>query len=547
VLTKASGGRQPPESGKTPETGTQKELAWLAEQAPGNEFVRDQIVPKVMRRLVATGRPDDLKHCITFVAAVKDANTREKALDGLAVALKDQTVNAPEGWAELQAAIAKENDPRLVALANKLAVSFRDPAAVKRAVAVAANTGLPAAPRVEAVRQLGTLKAKEAMPLLLNMLRKDAEVSVRSEAARSLAAFDAPNLAAEILSTWKDYPKPVQADAVNTLAARKEWAKALLTAMAAGKVDRAAVSDNTIIRMQAFKDRDLNALIEKAWGRTRPTPAELNATIDKTRGSLSAGPGSFARGKLVFENTCAKRHKFDGKGSDVGPALDGAARDVEYILVNVIDPNRVIGAPYFLRIARLADGTVQQGVLAGEDEKSVTLKVENGVLKKISKADLEGPVQVVEKSLMPEGLGYNMTPQDFRDLVRYLMANPFVTEVTVNGGRKSAGVPGRIVLPDTKGGPAVIEAEFTAPDDMKTQLLVGSSADFEVRLDGKAVGSGKGAGKRVQPDQAGFEVVLPRGTHKLAIVAKGGAGQAVYARFLDPDRKLRYPDPGEKK
>src|SRR5205085_2196863 len=129
---------------------------------PTTEFRRDRRGPKVGRRPVATGRPDDLKHCITFVASVKDAASREKALDGLAVALKDQTVNAPEGWAELQATIARENDPKLVALANRLAVSFRDPEAIKRAVAVAANTGLPAAPRVEAVRQIGTLKVKEA-------------------------------------------------------------------------------------------------------------------------------------------------------------------------------------------------------------------------------------------------------------------------------------------------------------------------------------------------------------------------------------------------
>ena len=524
------------------EPGTDKELSWLAEQAPGNEFVRDQIVPKVMRRLVATGKPDDLKRCVGFVAALKDAASREKALDGLVTALKDQTVTAPDGWTELQVAIAKENDPKLVALANRLAVSFRDPAAIKRAVAVAANTGLPTGQRTEAVRQLGTLKAKETVPLLLNVLRKDAEVSVRSEAARSLAAFDTPNLAAEILSTWKDYPKPVQGDVVNTLAVRKEWAKALLTAMAEKKVDRAAVTDNTIIRIQAFKDKELNALIEKAWGHTRPTPAELNALIDKTRESLAAGPGSFARGRVVFENNCGKCHKFDGKGADVGPALDGAARDIEYILVNVIDPNRVIGAPYFLRVARLADGTVQQGVLAEEDEKSITLKVENGALKKIPKADLDGPVQVVEKSLMPEGLGYNMTPQDFRDLVRYLMTNPFLTEVSISGTRNPTGVTGRVVLPDTKGSPAVIEADVTAPDDVKTQLLVGSSADFEIRLDGKAIGTGKGTGKQVRPDQTAFDVVLPKGTHKLAIVVTSGAGQAVYARLVDPDRKLQYTD-----
>src|SRR5207253_11002856 len=42
-------------------TPAEKELAWLAEQLPDNAFVRDQIVPKVMRRLVATGQPADLK------------------------------------------------------------------------------------------------------------------------------------------------------------------------------------------------------------------------------------------------------------------------------------------------------------------------------------------------------------------------------------------------------------------------------------------------------------------------------------------------------
>jgi hypothetical protein len=140
-----------------------------------------------------------------------------------------------------------------------------------------------------------------------------------------------------------------------------------------------------------------------------------------------------------------------------------------------------------------------------------------------------------------------MTPQDFRDLVRYLMANPFVTDVTVNGEKLAAGAPGRIVLPDTKGGPAVVEAEVTATADLTTRLLVGSSADYEVRLDGKPVGAGTGAGKQVQPNQAAFDVTLTKGPHKLAVVVKGGAGNAVFARFADPDRKLRYPDVGEKK
>ena len=76
----------------------------------------------------------------------------------------------------------------------------------------------------------------------------------------------------------------------------------------------------------------------------RATPAELNQLIDKMRGELAKAPGSFERGKLIFDNQCAKCHKFDGRGHEVGPNIEGAGRDIEYLLTNVLDPNRVIGA-----------------------------------------------------------------------------------------------------------------------------------------------------------------------------------------------------------
>ena len=47
----------------------------------------------------------------------------------------------------------------------------------------------------------------------------------------------------------------------------------------------------------------------------------------------------------------------------------------------MLDPNRVIGAPYFVRTARLLDDTVFQGLLAEEDEKTITLKLTPGKYK----------------------------------------------------------------------------------------------------------------------------------------------------------------------
>jgi hypothetical protein len=82
--------------------------------------------------------------------------------------------------------------------------------------------------------------------------------------------------------------------------------------------------------------------------------------------------------------------------------------------------------------------------------------------------------------------------------------------------------------------------------ELKTKFLIGSTGDYEVRLDGKSLGTGKGAGKEARPDRESFEVALSPGKHTVSIVVKSGGG-VLAARFLDPDRKLRYPESAEKR
>ena len=429
--------------------------------------------------------------------------------------MKDQTVPPPPAWAAARTVFAKSDDAEVRKLADQLAVAFRDPEAVKRAMATLKNTGSPVADRTEAVRQLAALLPADGEKLFVGLIRDDSPLPVKVAAARGLAGFRGKGVADEVLAHWQKYPPALRAELVNTLAGRKEWATALLAALADQRVDRADVTDNVVIRIQGFHDKSLNALIEKTWGRSRPTPADLLKLIDKTRADLAAEPGSFARGKLVFEQQCAKCHKFDGRGNEVGPPLDGAARDIEYLLGNVLDPNRVIGAPYFQRIVNTVDGRVEQGLLHAEDDRSITLKVENAVLKRIPKDDLDGPIVVVEKSLMPEGFANAMTPQNFRDLVRYVMAHPFVTSATVNGKAVEAGVTGAIPL---AAGDTTVEAKVTAADTMATKLLVGAAGPFTVTLDGKVVGTGTGVGRRVDPDREAFDVKLAEGEHTLRIV-----------------------------
>jgi len=519
-----------------------EELNWLRDNAPGNELIAYTVIPRAVRRLVATGKAEDLAASVAFLGELQVAQAN--ALEALVSAIGNRTLDAPRDWKSVEAKLAANENADVRRLTNSLAVKCRDPEAVKKALAIARDSTKDTADRVAAVRDLGVARDPATIPAILDMARKDGPPEFRAEAVRALGGFDSPRLSKDLLGgEWSEFTPALKSEVVNVLAGRKEWAADLLAAVAARRLDRRDLNDNTILRIQALKDNALNAQIEKVWGRIRATPAELNQLIDKMRGELAKAPGSFNRGKLVFDNQCAKCHKFDGRGHEVGPNIEGAGRDIEYLLVNVLDPNRVIGAPYFMRTVNLLNMQVKTGVLHAEDGTSITLKTENGVLDQIQKKDID-EIKVQEKSLMPEGLANNMSIQDFRDLVRYVMANPFITSVQIGSVTPVVGVNGRIPLPDADQPTKVaVDAVVIAPENMKARLLVGSHSDYIVSVDDRAAVPGRGSGGTAQPDQSAVDVSLRKGENRLRFVTTyQGKGESLFLRFHDPDRKLRYPD-----
>jgi putative membrane-bound dehydrogenase-like protein len=546
-------------------TQRQPVLAWLTAHARGNALVAEAIVPRTMRRLAATGKADDLGAAVDFLGGLTDSAVRRQALEGLVQAMKGRQVDAPPTWKIVFAALRKDADPRVGELARRLAVHFQDRAAIARALAIVRDASKSAPDRIAALQDIALAHPSEALPDLLALVESREKVELRVEACRSLAGYDGAEVASRLLAGWKTFPVPLRAEGVNLLSGRKPWARELLTAVGKGAVPRTDLTNNYILRIRAFGDKKLNQQIEAVWGRVRDTPAELNALIDKMRSTLHQGRGSFARGKIVFDNQCAKCHQFDGRGHQLGPNLDGAARDIEYLLINVLDPNRVVGQPYYVRTVELKNGRIETGLLVAEDGQSITLKGENDVIKVIQKKDIEGKVLVQDRSIMPEGLANNMTVQDFRDLIRYTMAHPFLTEVAVAVPGPGSppldpanplstesiswkwpivGPAGRIPLPALKAkGSAYVTAEVTAPAAFRTRLLLGARRPVRAWVNGKEIYAGTPGSAPAAPDQAAAAVELRTGLNRLLLqVTYQGDNEGVFARLLDPERKLRYPE-----
>ncbi len=402
------------------------QLGRLAELSQRNPLLTNHIVGRAFRRYAAFGRADDLKACLVFIEDMADTAVIKAALEGMAEAVKGRRFEDIKQWKPLAKQLKGLNQPEITKLVMQLSASFYDAEAMAEALSTLKDAKADREARRNAIQQLALVQEAKALPVLVEVLRSDADVSLRQEAARGLANFNDSNLAKELLADWSKHHPVVRAELVNTLRSRKPWAYALLTALGNKQIPRADVNDNVAMAIRQFRDNELNALLDKHYGAFRDSPAEIDALINKLRVELPKGTGDAKLGKAVFAKHCQQCHKFEGEGHDVGPVLDGAERTKEYLLANIIDPNRVVGTPYFSRTVVMKNGKLITGILVEEDATTLRLKRENAVIEVIVKADIEEQ-STSTKSLMPEGMSNNMTVQDLRDLIRYLEAVPKAT------------------------------------------------------------------------------------------------------------------------
>jgi putative membrane-bound dehydrogenase-like protein len=138
-----------------------------------------------------------------------------------------------------------------------------------------------------------------------------------------------------------------------------------------------------------------------------------------------ANSGSPTRGREVYLNAekaaCAKCHRLGDQGPAIGPDLTGAGKRFAkiHIIESILEPSRVI-APAFRNLAvRLKDGQELIGVRVAETESVLTLGDAQGQSHTLKKDQIE-ELQILELSVMPEGLENALKDEEFVDLIAFL-------------------------------------------------------------------------------------------------------------------------------
>ena len=203
----------------------------------------------------------------------------------------------------------------------------------------------------------------------------------------------------------------VRADALAGLVKNAGEYSALLNKLALPK-------QSDILRNEAKR------IVRRNWldeSEARPQPHDIAAW-----NQLVGEEGDVDAGRRVFlRTTCANCHAHSGRGSRVGPDLTRLAGQMsrERLLESILLPSREMGPLYVPWRVLTVDGKVLSGMRlekSGASDKMSFLGAE-GQAFEVPLVDIEA-VEPSPQSIMPEGLVGNMSLDEFRDLLAFLLA-----------------------------------------------------------------------------------------------------------------------------
>ncbi|MFM1769849.1 MAG: hypothetical protein RJA22_2378 [Verrucomicrobiota bacterium] len=361
---------------------------------------------------------DPLPALVEVLGTSDDPQFHLDILKGMADGLKGRrSVPMPAGWEAAAARLARSTNPEVRALVQSLSVTFGSAGALEAHRRTLTDSKAPAADRVAALDSLLGARAPGLAAPLQSLL---ADPALRGPAVRALASFDDARTPAAILAAYGTLTPAERKDALNTLAARASFARALLQAVAAQQVPARDLGAELVRQLRRFQDPDLNAQVVRLWGTVRDRGADAVRETERYRKLITSGPAGDARqGRAVFARVCQGCHVLFDTGGKVGPDITGSARsDLDYILQNILEPNAVIPNEYQTWNLETKDDRVITGIVKRQDDNAVTIVTANETLV-IPRGEIASLAQGT-LSMMPEGLLQPLTDDEVRHLIAYL-------------------------------------------------------------------------------------------------------------------------------
>lgn len=377
-------------------------------------IVKQVILERLMRRYASGDGRKDLLTCAELLKLAPDQESIKALMTGFEAALAGRTLaNLPD---ELAEALGRYQGGSVI-----LGLRQGRPEAVDEALKLLADERGDKGKQLQYLQILGEVDQPRSVPTLLKLASRSSDGALQGAALVALQRYPNPEISKAILDALPTMTDDVRGEALGILASRSAWAKPLLEAVDAGKVDPHSIPAETVQRLLRHRDDRIQALVKTHWGDVHPaTPAELQREIDRFASRVRSGPGDPRAGERLFAQKCLSCHTLFAQGGKVGPDLTTYRRDdLDTMLLNVVNPSAEIREGYGTYLVATADGRALVGVLMDQDPQVVVLRGADGRDAAIRRSDIE-EMSASKSSIMPEGLLKDLSDKQVRDLFAYL-------------------------------------------------------------------------------------------------------------------------------
>ena len=285
--------------------------------------------------------------------------------------------------------------------------------------------------RQDLLRFVADESPETATEVFRQMLQQPAPVSKDDRAWRDTVIdlgieksqrSDFDRLAQKIPSLSSD----LQAAIAERMCQRDPTASVLLSWIADGKLRKELLSPNRIRLLATQGSLETKTFVGKIFGTINVDGTREREQVVRTMAQqLQGATGDAKRGWVTYERICGQCHVMHAKGIEVGPNITANGRgSFEQLLVSVFNPSLVIGDAYRSVTLRTTDGTVVTGLLVSRDDRLTVIKTQGGKEVQVPADEIE-TYQQDKKSLMPEGIESQLSPQELADLFALLsLENP---------------------------------------------------------------------------------------------------------------------------
>ncbi len=403
-------------------------LDWLAENGARTKPLSETLTYKVMRRICDTAQTTNMNHAVVFLSTIadQDPGLMLAALNGLIAGQKGQTLRPTADTKSLFEKLNASGDTQLKERALRLGALWGDVAAIRSIIARVNDSKLSIEERTAAIELARAIKGDAAREAMFKVVAQDGPQPLLREAIRALGEIGGDSVADALLAAWKGLSSSARNTAAEVLVSRGRWAMVLLSAVETNSIRATDLPITAIRSLAESNDPTVRQRAAQVIGRVRRSAGDKQQLISQKRRMIQnpdkPAPDLVA-GREVARKTCLVCHKLNGEGAEVGPDLTGVGRSsLDSLLINIIDPNLVVGKGYENVIIEMKDDRTLTGRLVEDTPTYVKVLSTGPKEETVARTDIAS-MRVSELSVMPEGLE-QMTDKDFRDLIGYILNSP---------------------------------------------------------------------------------------------------------------------------